>query len=507
MEKQDVTKPMATLDPAFTVHRSLIPLGLILVSVGLAAWILTFGMQLFSSIDGGITINAAWQEYHGAVPYRDFFTGVPPLFLLPAGWAIDLWGPTWFSLVKLTCVFSVTTFLWSFAIIWDSTKSAIQALIYAIILQAIIVLPGSWWWYNEISWMACVLFFASTLSLLCNSKNIVFAFASFFLSGAAVALSKVNMGAILILSVALLLVFHKRLRGLVLISAIGIFFLDSVFLVLNQISPLQVLENYLDLSARLNLTMFDHLLTVPYEFDGRWQLCSFPILAVTIVICIYKSQWRDLELKWSFLAMFVIALILGCASAGMNYQRKALCCSCLVVILPFLHVQTQSSPSCPKLAKRLSLIIVLALSVMGIYVGSSRTQFEYFGQLSYAPPKERVLFHTPPLLAGMQLSRGFAGVVQDIDRALTDFDVLRSGKSIFFGPNVDFSYAAFDLPSPKYLPLWWEKVPSTHRGDAYPFDEHLPLFCNFRHAGFLVVNPLILGRNAFSTTNLITASS
>ena len=27
---------------------------------------------------------------------------------------------------------------------------------------------------------------------------------------------------------------------------------------------------------------------------------------------------------------------------------------------------------------------------------------------------------------------------------------------IFFGPRMEFSYAAFHLQSPKYLPIWWD---------------------------------------------------
>jgi len=47
---------------------------------------------------------------------------------------------------------------------------------------------------------------------------------------------------------------------------------------------------------------------------------------------------------------------------------------------------------------------------------------------------------------------------------------------VFFGPVMDYCYAAFDLPVEPGLPLWWENVPSTHHGENYPIGTDMPAF-------------------------------
>src|ERR1700677_5061705 len=105
--------PLAAVLPALV--------GFVLLSLGLAAWHFYFSFLLYSETNGGVLINAAWQQHLGRVPYRDYLTAAPPLFLLPTGWAFQLLGPAWSSLSVLVCVFSLLTFAWLFALLWRAT--------------------------------------------------------------------------------------------------------------------------------------------------------------------------------------------------------------------------------------------------------------------------------------------------------------------------------------------------------------------------------------------------
>jgi hypothetical protein len=55
---------------------------------------------------------------------------------------------------------------------------------------------------------------------------------------------------------------------------------------------------------------------------------------------------------------------------------------------------------------------------------------------------------------------------------------LRSGRTVFFGPRMEFLYAALRIESPRGLPLWW------HPGTSYPLDQRTEIFSRWNASQF-----------------------
>ena len=467
--------------------------GLLAGCLFLIYWIQTYGMQLFSGIDGGIMVNAAWQESLGGVPYRDFHTGAPPLFLLPVGWAFELWGPTWQSIDRIAILFSVITFVWSFFLIRDGTRSSWMALIISALLQAVVVLPSAWWWYNELTWVFCALFLASSLTLMGEGPKTTFTYVSFALLAAILPLLKVNLAAPLMLPLGLLLVLHPSLRRFILFTALGAAGADLAFLVLNGISPADLLRDYSAMSSRLNTDSVGFFLTKPVEFDYRWQFWAIPVLIVLLAVVVGIAFWRRPRRMWFWYAVLVILIVHAFIGVATNYQRKGLASACLIMLLPFLQVGARSPAGWVLTTVRyLALAVAVCLAGAGLIVGQDRSLFKYFGVYSWCPDEGRFRFENPPFFRGMRASPVLAETVYEIANALKKFQLVgESGnKKIFFGPDLDAFYAVFHLPPPKNFPLWWEKVPSTHQGDNYPFDSFMPPSMNMPSRWILPGEPL-----------------
>jgi hypothetical protein len=94
---------------------------------------------------------------------------------------------------------------------------------------------------------------------------------------------------------------------------------------------------------------------------------------------------------------------------------------------------------------------VLALSLTDLYLGATRYRVLLIGTHRFFEWQEPLLnpgpSFFPEMRAGPQLRRAMTDIAQ----------VLRENPgTVFFGPRLEFAYAAFGAPSPKDLPIWWD---------------------------------------------------
>jgi hypothetical protein len=433
--------------------------GLLLVCSALLSWHLVFGMQLISNLDAGVLIHVAWLEYHGAIAYHDFSSGFPPLFLVPAGWAFSLWGPSWFSLVLLIGLFSSGTFVWSYFILLKAGVLSSEALGYSLALQIIVLMPTSFWWYNEISWMVCSLFIASTLGVLSKNSDKTFSTISFIISGALVGLSKANMGPPLIFLILLVVLLNKR-YVFVVTSVTGMCTLALLFLDASRIGVLDLIHNYQSVSGRVNFTTALYFIQRPYEFENEIQI-KLLVLLVFATFSLIRFVGSESISKRNLLVCLMLVGVVSFFAIMTNFQRKAVASACLIVILPFITKPSILKAPYSFFCWAMSITILFAYCVLALMVGYDRSWLLYYGCCSYDPPGWRVRIDDPPFFRGMILSRFDAQVVSNLSMVVRDLHLHQDlDKKVFFGPDVDFAYAAFDLRSPRGLPLFWETIPS-----------------------------------------------
>ncbi len=452
---------------------------LVLISAGLVLWHLHYGFICFQGMDGGVLINSAWQQYKGAIPYRDFDTSMPPLFLLGAGWAFKIMGPTWLSLTVLVCIFSSLTFVWMFFLFWKMTEHSWTSLILSLSIQCLTLLPTSWWWYNAMTAVMEALFFGSMCALLVRPADLTVR-CSFIASEALLGLSKENMAGVLIPLSLLFLVFQKDLRTFALKATLMAFVLDVGFLALNRITLPDLLFNYLNGPTGRLTSLWMWMANAMYfyvDYEKQTSLVLLAFLTPAVCIGILQGQSPQHYFRVKVWALFYIASITMVIGFGTNNNRKAEEAVCLVILIPFIARHLPCPQRIGRAAHVFACTLLFVMSVEGLWFGYSRRNFLEPGTVSYSLPEPLLTLRAPPLFEGLEVSTVLQVALQDMDKALRDNGVLGNRpKKVFFGPFIDFSYAVFNLSVEPGLPIWWERVPSSHHGEKYPFGNDMPLW-------------------------------
>jgi hypothetical protein len=433
-------------------------------------WHRHYGMIDFGGMDGGVLVQAAWGVSTGNIPYHDIPNPMPPLFFIGAGWAFRLLGPTWSSLEWLVCGYAMLTFAWSFLLLARITLRPWHALAFAVVLQAVTLLSVSWWWYNPITTLAGVIALLSGYGLSRAPRDRVLAVSLGF-SIALLLLAKLNTAMFLCGAIGLFLILKRETRLTALACLAGAGLGDLLFLALQHISVPDYIQLGRQFSGRLFSTAWTRFCLIgalPSEHWVSLKMFCFFTLACLALIRFRRQAGRGLEnVAWTLIAAGVTYL-----QMATNNDFKIGDLAYILALLAVLSGTREGSPFV------LVPVLVCAAfpTLLGLKLGEARSCVVGIGPLFYAGAgaPDRVL-QQPPLFRGLATEHLLADVLDKINAVIVQ--ARREGvpaNKIFFGPRVDFGYAAYGLPYPTGLPIWWEKIPSSHRGEQYPAGLSLP---------------------------------
>jgi hypothetical protein len=147
-----------------------------------------------------------------------------------------------------------------------------------------------------------------------------------------------------------------------------------------------------------------------------------------------------------------------------------------------------SAPEWRRVEKLQSWSIILAIvlvtaGVAAFYVSAKRLRVGINGRgLFYST--ERPVAIDLPFYRGFLVSRGLQTATDQIDAVLREYKALGHDVSnVFFGIRLEFAYAAFGIPSPTQIPVWWDPAaaypPSAEPQIAHDFMAHRFAMCVF----------------------------
>ena len=442
-------------------------------AAAMAALILRLGAIQFGGEDGGILTNIAWQLHLGYQPYREVVvTGLPPLFLLGAQWAVALFGMHWQAFMLFTALFVVVTFWLHVSLLERLKLGGPWALLLALATQCVTLVPISWWWFNQITAIASTLFVTAAILFIREPDERVSRVA---LVGTAVLLAfcKANVAGLLLGSTAVILLSSRRLRrpSLVLIPVSAV--LAVLLLVVLGIHLPDLLASYRVGGGRvLNIKQFFfYFLSRSGDkqiqgIDLKARLLLLPALYACVVA--YEPLKRALfgrvpadtpGLSRPLFAVACAGLFTGLVAMGTNNDFKMVEMPVMLVSITLLLLCARAvlPAQLQKLLPMLLLASAILLSCYGVYCGVRRTRILGIGLGTYYEQAALTRLATPAFFRGVSVGPRLTRVLTQVHTLLAANPALAVPDApVYFGPRMLFCYAAFGIHPYPGMPQWWQ---------------------------------------------------
>lgn len=430
------------------------------------ALIMHLGNIQFGGMDGSALTNAAWQMYLGYKPYKDFITGVPPLFLMGAKWAFQLFGVYWNSFVVFTAIFSIITFFLQIIILSNLGMGKKWAVLISFATQFLTLIPISWWWYNQITSVVGCLFLSSALLLL-KKPNETFSQIAFVLLTALLMLAKPNVAIILLSFTLLGFLSVSDLRSLITKLILYAFILVAIILLINKINVIDLILNYRTAGGRIlqlqNITSFFWLNDM-WESKQTVKFLAPSLVGLIIMIlniAFFRSSRLSAQNKEGLIYLFLcsIGIITGLIAMATNNDHNIIETPIILFGITAIMIGFQSQIGA-NIKRIVSVLLLLSFTFLigeGLNISWGRLRIMSVGPGNFYEKLPLTRISSPLFFNRLNAGPRLMNVLHEIKMIVGENNNNQNNISgIFFGPRIDFSYAAFGLKPPRGLPLWWE---------------------------------------------------
>lgn len=481
--------------------------------LALAMW--GFGHRQFGGFDHSALVDTAWRIASQQKPYEDFYLTTPVGFYLGAGLAFSLWGATWTALVGMSIVFALV----SFALLTACLRSyAPPGLSIGLALACELLAMGvtSYWWYNSITAIAACAFLAAAVAFVRRPSSWA-ATGGLTLATFLLLLMKPNTaGLLVVLVVAILLSLREAVRRLAVALVASSALLLALLAALG-ISPLAVMGSYMEIARTRGLPSAVYFtqhkpgeayLTIPLVLMALLPLATIakPIVrilhdrparhtqalfiaaagALTGLLGMFTDSDSNLVVGVPLVLISSLSLFLWLWAEGSADNRiHPLIGAAMVALAGAALVGVTELSLGPSLTARealwgLSLFaagaslalwavgdlrpallltgMLVFMAAVALLAGRERLRVKYIGPGVFYSDEPLVEIPEVRFFEGMVVSPRLRGVVEDIALALDDTSIRPAQPSldVYFGPRLEFAYAAFQLPSPTHLPIWYD---------------------------------------------------
>jgi hypothetical protein len=422
-----------------------------------AVIVILSGRYQLGGFDHSVVIDMGWRLVQGQQPYRDFPCTVPIGFVLGSGYAMRLFGVSWDAVVGFQSAFSAITFLWQ-AVILKRLTTPVKALVLAATCQIISNLVTDYWWYNPATTTCGVLFLLSALWFSKEPKSNL-AGLSYTLALTLLASMKPNIGAVLITGVTTTLFFCRPTRVRTILWSALAFSLFLSWLALHHLNLLQVLDSYLSVSGRgFSLEQFLQ------DMDRREKAGMLLLWSLLLLPWLTMLAGNHLTERLRKAGFWLAATSMAAGSFGFitNGESKLVDMPLMLLGSWWLLAEVANLQDEWKvLENRWFAGMAALLATVGLTVGFTRHRVKVIGQgmfFEYDVSSEKL---QSPFFKNLHSGKRLITVEREILKVRSS----ALGGNCYFGPRMQWAYAALSLPSPINEPVWW------HPGVAFPMSE------------------------------------
>ena len=455
----------------------------------------SIGMNQYPGYDASLMVNLAYRLELGQTAPRDFFSPMPPLFSLGSKIAFVLFGSYWAALCALGALFYVGA-----AFIIGRASMAIteswRAILTALVCFFLSGIFYGFWWHNTMTGLVgaiLMLFFTeqaisrkidASLGILCGI----------------LITTKPNIAFPMFALVQVWIWAPRHIVGITKLAAVectAISFLTAIAIsYASGQSPTEYLRAISDIAAKRVAAPVGILLHSSSSIQNYARNASiFALVQILIVLgsllivsvvpnlkaeASAKIQTPNLRTEIN-VRRYATFVCLACTLAGIalngDYFHASLpILAALIAILPRFEF------------KNLRRVVIFPVKVL---IGGAATIF--FAHVGMGGlNRDRVYttgpgaFWEPPSSstvagAGFFKNATIGWQLQQFNREVEMFLKNRLGDKVFFGPRVEFGYAAFSKVPPRGMPLWFDSEA------AWPAGAERKVLENFRANKFDVL--------------------
>lgn len=430
----------------------------IAVALLLAFIIGKLGKIQFGGYDGSILINHVWEYYLGYKPYVDIVTGWPPIILIGGLIAFQWWGIDWQSLVNIAGLFSAITFLWQFVLLKKYGLNALVSIVIASIIQSVTMVVISWWWYNHVTAVTGILFLSASLLTYQQPKN-RFAQISFVVLASLLILSKPNIAFILFPASIFILMLLDNLRRLTSFLALLSLALSVTILLIFKINPLDMLYSYSHYAG--GAFSIDRILQF-LILNNQDEVVQTTISLIPCILALGIINYSILKGKSveKFSLFFgQIGILIGVWGMMTNNEFNMTDAAAILfgIIIIAYGFSTSQTSKVSILVATLIAVSCLLLSAEGLQYATQRLRVKGVGVGAFYQDAPLTQINNPIFFNGMKVGPRMVRVLQEMQSTLQDHGYYHQlNAPVFFGPRVDFGYAAYGIAPYPGLPTWWE---------------------------------------------------
>ncbi len=432
----------------------------IAVLTGSLAW--HFGVHQFPGYDASPLIDLAWRQFSGLRAHEDFFSPFPPTFGYPLALAFTFFGVKWSSAIAINAV--ACGLIVSLGIVWWSRLFGLLSatIVFGIGALQTMVFAG-FWWHNTLGTMMAIL--AATGFLAFRKGKAMWPLVALVTGLAMVSKPNCTWPVLAAAFITSLRDHRSQTYG----SRCGALWVFSILIAVAVAeSDGSAIGYFRDLASTVQQRGdlvpgwkgTEVLLTAKYPASDIW---TSVLLVTSAALALLLVSIRERDIASSLRPHAVIRgglLVSFIASLMLNSEEP-------IVSWPLLTAALLLQPAPSNTSRRpliwLATAILLIPVSQTVAMAHARERVRGAGEGNFWQIPEWSAPSPHPFFSGTVVSRRLIRFSDEVSRALTAFP----GKSVFFGPRVEFGYAAWSRSSAEGLPLWWDRHQSWPFNDAF----------------------------------------
>ena len=479
-------------------------------AVFMTLFILHYGMHQIGGYDQSNLVDSSWRLLKRQTAYVDFPFTLPVMYTLGGKFAFQWFGVYWRAFVEMMALFAVPTFAWMLFLLAQLFGRNWTTLLWTVAIQIFAPMMAAYWTYNPITAISAVIFTLSATYWLHRPDEKI-PLVSYGAALWLMATMKPNVAGILIPGVSFILFISPKHRWNLVWASLIAFAFFLLFLWVNNMSFFGTIAGYLSVAKR-------GASLVPFLIDlDPLEKCMGVLVLVTILLptSLALSQGRETKppvIAWIpaiiMLAGFcvfaatkqnkpvgeatifipvAVALVLGRKSlryigpwiptfvllGGLygfitNSEQKlvdmppVLCAAILLAAEMRSPAFSAEGPvfAMPLWWNRYLALACVVLGVTGLAQGVARDRIQSIGPVQFFEWDDS--HHTIPegFFQGVHCGDVLNGVVEEVTVVIQR----QPSATVWFGPRMQWGYAAYDKPSPHHEPVIWD--PQTMFNDA-----------------------------------------